>query len=611
MIVPMKRIAVLCTAAARQETLDALQGLGALHIDASEAKADSDALREAQASLDAADKALALLAEAAKNADAPKAEPAPGATPEAVLAAAEAAETAESSAADLRAEAARYAAFGDFDPESAKALAASGIEVRLFRARPADLAAPKGSEASPSPAGTVSASPTPSRGGPGASPRPFVGLLRILSDRPDEDGLLAGVAIGTAEPPDHAEILPLPAASPRALLEKAAALDDEAAGHRARLAAWAPAASALRATRADRLAVRDFHAARAAMGASEGIEWLEGYIPAGKVEAVRDLARDHGWGVAARDPLPDENPPTVLAPPKLFRPIVALFDMLGIVPAYREADVSVVFYSFFTIFFAMLVGDAGYGLILLAITALCRAKFRKAPSAPFLLLTVFSLATIAWGALTCTWFGVTPEAKPPVAAWLDAHIMQICFFLGAVHLSAARLWNAWERFPDTKFLAELGWAGVVWTMYCVSCAVVIEGFQFPGFMKVVAVVSILLVALFMLKKSELKTEGINLGMLPLNIISGLGDIISYVRLYAVGLASVKLAENFNQMALGLSIPLWAKIPCVVLILLLGHGLNLAMAALSILVHAVRLNTLEFSNHKGISWGGYAYNPFKR
>ena len=77
------------------------------------------------------------------------------------------------------------------------------------------------------------------------------------------------------------------------------------------------------------------------------------------------------------------------------------------------------------------------------------------------------------------------------------------------------------------------------------------------------------------------------------------------------MASVKVAQNFNDMAIGLGLPLWAKIIPMVLILLLGHGLNLAMAALSILVHAVRLNTLEFSNHKGISWAGYAYKPFKR
>jgi V/A-type H+-transporting ATPase subunit I len=130
-------------------------------------------------------------------------------------------------------------------------------------------------------------------------------------------------------------------------------------------------------------------------------------------------------------------------------------------------------------------------------------------------------------------------------------------------------------------------------------------------------VSLVLVFGFTLKGDELKSRGIELGMLPLNIMSALGDIISYVRLFAVGLASVKVAENFNNMATGLvadadSIALKA-VMCVamVAILLVGHGLNLAMAGLSILVHAVRLNTLEFSNHKGVSWAGYAFSPFRK
>jgi V/A-type H+-transporting ATPase subunit I len=100
-------------------------------------------------------------------------------------------------------------------------------------------------------------------------------------------------------------------------------------------------------------------------------------------------------------------------------------------------------------------------------------------------------------------------------------------------------------------------------------------------------------------------------MLPLNIISCLGDVISYVRLFAVGLAGVKVAENFNAMALSLDWPIYLKIVPLVLILVLGHALNFAMSGLSVLVHAVRLNTLEFSNHKGIAWAGIPFNPFRK
>ena len=100
-------------------------------------------------------------------------------------------------------------------------------------------------------------------------------------------------------------------------------------------------------------------------------------------------------------------------------------------------------------------------------------------------------------------------------------------------------------------------------------------------------------------------------------MSALGDVISYVRLFAVGLASVKVAENFNDMALSIfncTDMIWLKPVTaigMILVLLIGHGLNFAMAGLSILVHAVRLNTLEFSNHKGVTWAGYAFSPFRK
>ena len=74
---------------------------------------------------------------------------------------------------------------------------------------------------------------------------------------------------------------------------------------------------------------------------------------------------------------------------------------------------------------------------------------------------------------------------------------------------------------------------------------------------------------------------------------------------------MKVAQNFNMMAIDLGLPIWIKWLPLVLILLVGHALNLAMAALSVLVHAVRLNTLEFSNHKGISWAGVAFHPFRK
>jgi len=363
-----------------------------------------------------------------------------------------------------------------------------------------------------------------------------------------------------------------------------------------------------------------FTAAADTMKEHGAVVWITGWCPAEKADVLRQTAREHSWGVLLRDPDGSAPPPTLLRPPRFARPMLSLFQGLGILPGYRESDVSVPFFAFFAIFFAMLVGDGVYGLVVLALALWGGAKVRhKAPPvrAPFVLLTVFALATIIWGALTNTWLGFHPplldnavsrRLSDPVTG--DGTVMLICFTLGAIHLSVARIWNAVVWFPNTKFIAQLGWVGVIAFMYFFAGNVV-GVLSIPKFMPAVLGVSCLLIALFMLKKEDLKTEGASLAMFPLNVISCLGDIISYVRLFAVGLASVKVAESFNDMAVGLNLPLYLKIIPMLLILLAGHALNFAMAGLSVLVHAVRLNILEFSNHKGVSWSGQPYSPFKR
>ena len=350
------------------------------------------------------------------------------------------------------------------------------------------------------------------------------------------------------------------------------------------------------------------------------VVWITGWCPKDQVEPLRQTAQQHAWGLLLREPEDSETVPTLLRPYRWLQPMLVLFKALGITPSYHEADVSLPFFAFFSIFFAMLVGDGGYGFIILALALWGRSKVKSTPmaQAPFTLLTVFSLATIVWGAVSNTWFGCHPDVLAnPVSRWLslpggkgDSNMMLICFTLGVIHLSIARIWNILVLFPDTKFLAQVGWVGVIWFMYFMAGNIV-GVLPMPFVMKIILGISILLIVCFMLKRNELKAGAADLGLLPLNIIGCLGDVISYVRLFAVGLAGVKVAENFNEMALSIDLPIYLKIIPLVLILILGHALNFAMAGLSVLVHAVRLNTLEFSNHKGISWGGIPFTPFRK
>lgn len=356
----------------------------------------------------------------------------------------------------------------------------------------------------------------------------------------------------------------------------------------------------------------EFEQAKELMAEKGAVAVISGWIPETKIPGIREQGTGNGWGLLLRDPAEGEIPPTLIDPPKFVKPVKALFEGLGISPAYDEADVSVPFMGYFSLFFAMLVGDGAYGTIFLVATLFLRKKLSRSW---FVLMTVFSLATIGWGILSNTWFG---ESIPwcndwPVVRWINGadasagheydNIMFLCFTIGASHLMLARIWNGICKLNDRSCLGEFGWAGIVLFMYILTNSIVGIFGGVPTWAFWMFGVSFLTVFI--------QAKGMDKGMLFLNAMSVLGDVISYVRLFAVGLASVQVAGNFNAMALDLGLPLWIKWLPVVLIMLLGHGLNIAMAGLSVLVHAVRLNTLEFSNHKGVSWAGYAFRPFER
>ena len=608
MIVPMKHVTILCVAESRQATLELLQELGLVHLNLE--ATDSPRFRDAQTRLAAVRRAGQILADAA--ADKPVTPvlvaphrapghvrhvegllsqkiPAISGSPEervaAILQLSDVRQELVNEASRLQRELERYKPFGAFDVTQPRRLLQSGVAITLFRAPLLHHLHP-----------------------------PKDALIQTLSS---DEKHVYGVLIGPGRLAEPYEVLDLPEAGITTLqgchdqaLDRIAKITDI-------LRRDAADTEALDAHACRMSEASEFAAAADTMKKNGAVLWITGWLPAALAPVLRETAVDQAWGLLMRDPDDSEQVPTLLKPPRLARPMLALFDALGITPAYNEADISVPFFCFFSIFFAMLVGDGGYGALILLLTLHYRRKWPKAPRAPFVLLTVFSLATIVWGALSNTWFGTHPLATDnSVSLWLNdpekgiRNTMLVCFTLGVVHLSVARLWNAISLFPGFKWLAQLGWLGVIWFMYCMSCSVV-GLFRTPAFMYYVFGAALFLVFGFTLRRDELKERGIELGMMPLNIVSCLGDIISYVRLFAVGLASVKVAENFNAMAISLNLPLVVKLVPVILILLVGHGLNFAMAGLSILVHAVRLNTLEFSNHKGISWAGFAFRPFKR
>lgn len=606
MIVPMKYLTLLCVKKEHETALEELRKAGCVHLELK--SSDSQQFRNASARQELVSRAIATIEKAAdpkglliaqnKNADPERM------TEELLKAPLDGSSLQKGSALDrakavrdfsdemdsclallnlAKTEHDRYFPFGNFDLSLPDQLAQKGLTVRLFTL-PFNETLPEDGD----------------------------GFFKILSQ---DEKMKYGVQIGGEMLPENCTTVPFPPKSPDAYGHLMGLAENRAKEIRTLLGNQKDSLDTLKAELKKQEECVTFVIAMDSMGSNEEIAWITGWVPAPKSEEIRELAKKNAWGALMRDPEPDEFPPTLLEPPKIFKPVLSLFQALGIAPAYSEADVSVPFFAFFSIFFAMLVGDGGYGAVILALTIFARYKMPKAPRSPFILMTVFSIATIIWGILSNSWFGTSPKfMSNAVSDWLAdpsyKNWMLLCFSLGVIHLMIARVWNAICLFPDTKGLAEFGWAGIVAFMFTITCSVV-GIFPCPTFMYWVLGVSIVLVFGFSLKRSELKEHGVELGMLPLNIAGALGDIISYVRLFAVGLASVKVAQNFNDMAINLGLPIWAKIIPMILILLIGHGLNFAMAGLSILVHAVRLNTLEFSNHKGISWSGYAFHPFKR
>jgi V/A-type H+/Na+-transporting ATPase subunit I len=137
------------------------------------------------------------------------------------------------------------------------------------------------------------------------------------------------------------------------------------------------------------------------------------------------------------------------------------------------------------------------------------------------------------------------------------------------------------------------------------------GDPFPPLAWVSLALGVVLIATFITPWRRLRQEWFTHAMLPLNLVSNFVDVVSYVRLFAVGAATFAVAESFN--ALAASIGLGGVVGGAVsaLVLFFGHTLNVLLAAMGVLVHGVRLNTLEFAGHLGLSWTGHPYRPFTR
>ena len=388
-------------------------------------------------------------------------------------------------------------------------------------------------------------------------------------------------------------------------------------------------------------------------GKTTDLAWLTGYVPVDSFDKLKDCVTKNSWAMAASDPTEEDNVPTKLKNNKFVSLIYPLTDFLGTVPGYHEYDISGWFLLFFCVFFGMIFGDGGYGLLvtIASLVLVLKSLFQKKSVSSLMgLLLLLGLSTVAWGTVTCTWFGLKPEQLP---AWLTSlsitpisnaagsdyrlylpwntevglttgqNLQIFCFTLAFLQLSVAHLKGMARNRKSLKVLGEFGSLLQIWGMFYVVLSMVVSSALFPLGLVVnnipVGTIAIALVGGgFALSFIFSNYEG-NIGASILesckNIISVLlgvvnvfSDIVSYIRLWAVGLAGSAISNTVNEMAgplLGHAITFIAFVALIAF----GHGLNMVLNLLSVIVHGVRLNTLEFSTHLGMSWSGFKYNPF--
>jgi V/A-type H+-transporting ATPase subunit I len=598
-IVPMKEVVLAAPRAERDRTLARLQDAGVLHV-AEDQRGDDAEADELRARIDHARHAIGVLAharsaasdaeiEAVAGRDGDRDASRPGDERSALRLVEEIERLAgrlddlRETEAELARERARLAPFGAFDPRGLQRLRDHGVAVRL--ARP-----------------TLRA-PVPDV--PGA-------VWIELGVRQRRRALaLVGPAqvVEAAEVPDE---VAWPREAPERLREETRQVRAELDRTRARLAALADRRDVLERFLRRSEENLQLEEVRAGMPTVGAVALLRGYVPEDAVERVRGLAREQGWGVWIRDVADPEEAPTLIRNPRWLRPIEPLFAFVGVVPAYGQVDISLPFLVFFSLFFAMIIGDAGYGALFLALTEVGRRLAPRPQGRVVALLRLLSVVTIVWGLLTGNVFGM--QALPSLLAWMrlewltvERNVIGLTFLVGAVHLTLAHLWNAVRWINSVRALAEVGWVATTWTMYLLARQMVL-GDPLPPVAWPLFATGLTLIVLFTTPWRRVPREWFHHALLPLTLVNNFVDVVSYVRLFAVGAATYAVAAAFNQLAaeLGLAGPLGGV--ATALVLFFGHALNVLLAAMGVLVHGVRLNTLEFAGHLHLSWTGRPYRP---
>ena len=360
---------------------------------------------------------------------------------------------------------------------------------------------------------------------------------------------------------------------------------------------------------------------------------IEGFCPIEKEPALNEMLSAAQVYYEEADPTKEDNTPIELKNnffTRLFEPITRLYSL----PNYAELDPTPFFAPFFMLFFGLCLGDGGYGLLILLAGI---AVILKAPKLKeWGWLGVFmGLTTMVVGVLTGMFFGINLEevaVLAPVKQYFitetnaTVHVMGGSYhpmMVFAIIIGVFQILFA-MGFKVVKITLRDGFKYAAYDCaWLVALVTLIVWAALAGTLTTVGLYTIygilVLCALFIMFYSnpDRKILVLNIGgglWGTYNMVSGLlGDVLSYIRLFALGLAGGILGNVFNALALqaGGSLPGWIGWLPTLLILVFGHTLNFALCLISSVVHPMRLTFVEFYKNAGFEGGGKEYKPFKK
>jgi len=351
----------------------------------------------------------------------------------------------------------------------------------------------------------------------------------------------------------------------------------------------------------------------------DGVFVLQAWVAASDLPVIRQFAGPRNLALLSADARPEDAPPTLLSAPRYLSGGQDLVNFYQ-TPGYFDWDPSLVVFFSFALFFAMIVSDAGYGAffgLLLAVKWRALGRSQKGLRLRTLALLVV-LSTLVWGVLAGSYFGYTPKPEDGVFAQIRIFdindfdlMMRVSIVVGVSHLALAIAIKAYQRRHKVQAWSDIGWMLLVGSGY-VAFSMPSTPLEKPayGVMAAGGLLVLLCSGEQPLKRPADWLWRLLEGLKQLAGITNLfGNVLSYLRLFALGMAGASLALTFNQLAM----QAYQAMPGVgvlfgILILLFGHALNILLCLMSGVVHGLRLNFIEFYNWS-VSDEGYPFKAF--